>query len=48
MRSRALLWVCGLCLTTALLALAQEGHPLTGTGLGTVVSRQPSAAISQW
>lgn len=34
MRSRALVWVCGLCLSAAFSGLAQEGHPLTGTWSG--------------
>ena len=52
MRSRALLWVCGLCLSTALLALAQEGHPLTGTWAGdcgvTATERSHLTVVMDW
>ncbi len=52
MQSRALLWVCGLCLSTALLALAQEGHPLTGTWAGdcgvTATERSHLTVVMDW
>jgi hypothetical protein len=52
MRRRALLWVCGLCLSAALLGLAQEGHPLTGTWAGdcgvTATERHHLTVVMDW
>lgn len=52
MRNRVLLWVCGLCLSAALLGLAQEGHPLTGTWAGdsgvTATGRRHLTIVMDW
>jgi hypothetical protein len=52
MRSRSLLWLSGLWLSAALLGLAQEGHPLTGTWAGdrgaTATERRHLTIVMDW
>jgi hypothetical protein len=52
MRRRSLLWVYGLYLSAALLGLAQEGHPLTGTWAGdcgvTATQRRHLTVVMDW
>lgn len=52
MRRRDLLWVCGLCVSAAILGSAQEGHPLTGTWSGdcgvTATGRHHLTVVMDW
>jgi hypothetical protein len=52
MQNRSLLWVCGLCVSAALLGFSQEGHPLTGTWGGdcgvTATARRHLTVVIDW